>query len=1450
MNIKRDIFYFGRKPNAHPNERFAESLDEAKRMSTTEHFWIINEFCDYRNFDWDWLFEDLPDEDKWAVGHNNIWPSQHQKDSGTWLCSNIIECFNIYRNDVEPVKRKNQKSERWKIFDKIREYEFDFSWHPDPTDPPFIYAWGCKYFPVEVKPIVEYHVPGATNYKYMHEIVELLPDYTNLKIHDDKISESFDLTFRPDPREPPFIYVWGNKYNPAEVKPTIEYTTPGATDKKFMSQFVDLLPQENVWKIYKRINKKTFDLCWRPPAFDPPYIYVWGNRYESAEMAPTLEYRVPGATQKKYMPEVVELEPLWECWKICKPIVKESFDFGWRPGPHEPPYIYTWGNKYIPAEIEATIEFIAPGATQRKYMPELVEVQPEPNRWVEIVPIDRELSIKKGFDFSWRPHPSEPPYIYTWGNKYVPAEIKPTLEYRVEGATERKYMPELVEVLPEKDRWKFIHPINKKSFDLSWRPHPNEPPYIYVFGNTQYDSKTMPTFEYHAPNATERKYMDDVAELAPRPDKFDIHEEVTDFDFSWVPNPTSPPYIYAWGNQWNKPQDKISVKYVVEGATEYFYMENPCRKLPDKKNFTELIPVDVFDYSWEPNPNDPPYTYIFGNKWNSAEVEPTVRYTTDKSDEIKYITDIIAITKPTKYWKNTQNIQSFDYSWRPHPNDPPFIYQFGTQWAKTDGPTYVMEGATETKYIPYPVAAIRPNRKNWEVPPNFDVSKFDFSWHPDSTSPPYIYQFGTYVDDVNLQDGPKYISPNNNGEVVLQDIKTVLQEKIIYPKYYIDTTLEDLIQQHKTEIFWAIRKNINYDEFDFNWEPTKENLFVVNAFGSSESEVTQTYFVNGPLYEKGFTQINFLESDKVLDDEYLTKLFVKPEMFYIDRGNKESAERFDALKEKFTNLQKTRFLNSWVETINRCVNKSETELCWILNSELDYTDFDFNYYPNPWQMKMVHVFGTQWNHWGNTYLVNKEKFPEDTKYVKIIEHLNSINFVKKQKAKATNCLYDILLIDYGNDKENTTENYLKNVTGKTVTKINYDKDILTTFKNFLENTLPRKEHFVWVCSTICNYEKFDFTYIPDPFSLEQLHVFPSDKQKYGDTFFLNVSHFRKVVDKLTNLTNLENINFNNSLKVSRLPCPVFVVEETQTEFVNYEFDFPYAIFVTKDNENIMMKDEEPISLWQADTKNVVCTTTGNTRVIVPKIAKDIVKDEIYDYPYIIKSSRLRQSKPLDIIFLSNNEIGSEENWQYLLTVTKGSANRIRRVDGISGRVKAYQACANESTTPWFFTVFAKLKVNHKFDWSWQPDRLQKPKHYIFYANNPVNGLEYGHQAMIAYNKNLTLNNNGVGLDFTLDNEHEVVELNSGTAHYNKDSFSTWRTAFRECLKLSDSVLLQDKERLNTWLTVANGDFSEFNIAGAKHAVEYYEEVNGNLEMLRLSYEWEWCRKKFESYYKK
>jgi hypothetical protein len=104
----------------------------------------------------------------------------------------------------------------------------------------------------------------------------------------------------------------------------------------------------------------------------------------------------------------------------------------------------------------------------------------------------------------------------------------------------------------------------------------------------------------------------------------------------------------------------------------------------------------------------------------------------------------------------------------------------------------------------------------------------------------------------------------------------------------------------------------------------------------------------------------------------------------------------------------------------------------------------------------------------------------------------------------------------------------------------------------------------------------------------------------------------------------------------------------------------------------------------------------------------------------------------------------------------------------------------------------------------------------------VNDLEYGHQAMIAYNKKLVLENTGTGLDFTLDQSHEVVPIVSGTANYHTDAWSCWRTAFRECIKLKNSPDVESQYRLRQWLTQDNTK-EQWSKKGAEDAYRDFME---------------------------
>jgi hypothetical protein len=272
----------------------------------------------------------------------------------------------------------------------------------------------------------------------------------------------------------------------------------------------------------------------------------------------------------------------------------------------------------------------------------------------------------------------------------------------------------------------------------------------------------------------------------------------------------------------------------------------------------------------------------------------------------------------------------------------------------------------------------------------------------------------------------------------------------------------------------------------------------------------------------------------------------------------------------------------------------------------------------------------------------------------------------------------------------------------------------------------------------------------------------------------------------------------------------------------------------------------------------VAFTHSRATTLVPREIKRYLKTQIYDYPYLDQdnNSNFYAEKPLDIVYISNGE-PDEERYYYNLeddvygNPLRDPRHRIKWVRGVAGRVAAYQEAARQSSTDWFFAVFAKLAVEN-FDWTWQPDYWQQPKHYIFNARNPVNGLEYGHMGMIAYNKRLVLANNSPGIDFTLSQPHESVPILSGTAHFNQDPWTTWRTAFREVLKLrlfmETQPTVETEHRLATWLSTARGKYSDYCLDGARDAVAYYESVGGDPVKLQLSFDWKWLRERYNAKY--
>jgi hypothetical protein len=431
-------------------------------------------------------------------------------------------------------------------------------------------------------------------------------------------------------------------------------------------------------------------------------------------------------------------------------------------------------------------------------------------------------------------------------------------------------------------------------------------------------------------------------------------------------------------------------------------------------------------------------------------------------------------------------------------------------------------------------------------------------------------------------------------------------------------------------------------------------------------------------------------------------------------------------------------------------------------------------------------------------------------------------------------MYDIFIMDMGGHDFNVQNLQTRFPHSRVV---RYYDNHLDTIKRCVSRA---RTPYAWVITSCCDYTDFDFEYRAAPWEAYQLHCWASGYEKFGDTFLIPVDEFRRQQD-IELLEWYKDINWHGD-GVPRLSWPVLetATEDITDELKNHQFNTPYVWI----NQKL---DFDP-PLW-SKRAFYTFTDTGNIS-IAPRDVQAHLASQIYDYPYIIKQKSADLPLTLlDIIYISNGESNAEEIYEHLINIT---GREVKRVQNIDGRDNAFKIAAEMSSTPWFFKIPAKLKVKEDFDWSWQPDWLQEPKHYIFHARNPVNGLEYGHMAMVAYNKRLVLDTDLEGLDFTLSQPHAVVPLLSGTAYYNADPLMTWRTAFREVIKLKDDVAKTDSVesnyRLDVWINDADGNNAEWSLRGASDAVAYYNQVGGNYKELMRSFNWHWLKEYFNSIY--
>jgi len=215
------------------------------------------------------------------------------------------------------------------------------------------------------------------------------------------------------------------------------------------------------WWVQYLCDYSDWDWLFEPKPWQAHQRHAWPSQHQPDSGT----YLVPtaGYTDTNYhSAPVIHHLPDQQCWHVPEWIDPDSIDPRWSPDPASPPYIYHFAVEWDWDNVGGP-EYRVPGAVDHKFVTDFVaRTAPDPLTWwthYDVV-FPEEL-------YRWRPNPQDPPYDYVFGNQWYSAEVMPTVEYRVPGATSKKYMTHLLAQLPEKhsNHW---HTLHNCEWDYSW----------------------------------------------------------------------------------------------------------------------------------------------------------------------------------------------------------------------------------------------------------------------------------------------------------------------------------------------------------------------------------------------------------------------------------------------------------------------------------------------------------------------------------------------------------------------------------------------------------------------------------------------------------------------------------------------------------------------------------------------------------------------------------------------------------------------------------------------------------------------------------------------------------------------------------------------------------------------------------------------------------------------
>ena len=551
------------------------------------------------------------------------------------------------------------------------------------------------------------------------------------------------------------------------------------------------------------------------------------------------------------------------------------------------------------------------------------------------------------------------------------------------------------------------------------------------------------------------------------------------------------------------------------------------------------------------------------------------------------------------------------------------------------------------------------------------------------------------------------------------------------------------------------------------------------------------------------------------------------DIFYVSKNNIDEQD-WKQFRLRFPSAQKIEN----VESFDDIKKKAFTKLFWVVWNDLTVVDtFKFDYKVSTWDQDYIHVW-LNGESYDGIVLFSKESAPSEKEF----EHRFYVNKKEIDIIASKPKTYPAFTISNYTEYQQALENSSSTMFWGVWSNIEIVNDQI--FKTYFShhNSYDRNENHVF--KNTCNDQESFINGVVlfsknKPVSKKEIeHRFFIDKKEHDLVVSKYKPYDRFVINKFEDYTH--------ALEASITDMFWFIPPEVEPlEDFKFDLQFLYQdkyersinhVFKNKDVEDVkyngimLLSKQAPVSAREIEY-----------RYLIEKKEYDVVASELKLY---------------DIVFISYNEPNADENFANLIK----RFPRAKRVHGVKGIHQAHIAAAKLATTPMFWVVDGDAIVEDNFKFN-----LLLPKHdtdivHVWLSRNPVNDLTYGYGGVKLLPKYLTENIDINQLDMTMSisDRFKVVKEVSNITAFNTDPFNTWKSAFRECVKLASRPITfqyqeETENRLLAWC-ILGGErpHGKYALAGARAGKQFGIDNISNPEELTKINDFDWLLNQFQN----